>query len=55
MHALFPIATTVCFENYNFNPNNHYNCGFRNTFDYNQCMCTDYLGYTVTACGYIVR
>ena len=44
------IANTVCFENLKLNPNNH---GFRNTFDYNHCMCRDYLLYTVTASGHL--
>ena len=33
------------------NPNNHYNHGFHNIFDYNHCICSDYLPCTVTASG----
>ena len=53
-HASFPIANTVCFKNPKLNPNNHYHRGFRNTFDYNHCMCSDYSLYTVTASDYII-
>ena len=37
------------------NPNNNYNPIFCNTFYYNHCMCSDYLLYTVTASGHIIR
>ena len=45
---------TVYFKNPKLNPNNHYNCGCSNTFEHNHCMCSDYLLYTVTACGDII-
>ena len=37
------------------NPNNHYNYGFHNTFDYNHVISSDYLLYTVTASAHILR
>ena len=37
------------------NPNNHYNHGFHNTFDYNHCIYNDYLLYTVIASAHIIR
>ena len=37
------------------NPNNLYNHGFHNTFDYNHFMYSDYLLYTVTASAHIIR
>ena len=36
------------------NPNNYYNHGLGNTFDYNHCMCIDYLLYTITASGHLI-
>ena len=36
------------------NPNNHYNQGFRNTFDYNHFINSDYLLYTVTVSAHII-
>ena len=37
------------------NPNNHYNHGFPNTFDYNHYVYSDYLVYSVTAIAHIIR
>ena len=37
------------------NPNNHYNHGFPNTFDYNHYVYSDYLLCTVTASVHIIR
>ena len=36
------------------NPNNHYNHGFNNTFDYNPFIYSDYLLCTVTASADII-
>ena len=36
------------------NPNNHYNHGFHNTFDYNHVIYSDDLLCTVTASYYIL-
>ena len=37
------------------NPNNHYNHGFPNTFDYNHYVYSDYLVCSVTAIAHIIR
>ena len=37
------------------NPNNHYNHGFPNTFDYNHYVYSDYLVGSVTAIAHIIR
>ena len=36
------------------NPNNHYNHGSPNTFDYNHYVYSDYLVCSVTAIAYII-
>ena len=36
-------------------PNNHYNHGFLNTFDYNHYVYSDYLVCSVTAIDHIIR
>ena len=36
------------------NPNNHYNHGFPNTFDYNHYVYSDYLVCSVTAIAHII-
>ena len=36
------------------NPNNHYNHGFPNTFDYNHYVYSDYLVCSVTAIVHII-
>ena len=38
-----------------FNPNNHYNQGFPNTFDCNHYVYSDYLVCSVTAIAHSVR
>ena len=48
------IANIASFKNPQLNPNNLYNHGFHNTFDYNHFMCSDYLPYTVTASAHIM-
>ena len=50
----FEKKTKKLSENSKLNPNNRYNRGFCNTFDYNLCMCSEYLLYTVTASGHII-
>ena len=52
---LFPRANTVCFKNPKLNPNNYYIHGFRNNFDYNHFLYSDYLPYIVTAIAHILR
>ena len=47
----FPIANT----NPKLNPNTNYDHCFRNTFDYNQYMYSDYLLYSETARAHIIR
>ena len=47
-HASFPALILL-------NPNNHYNHGFHNTFDYKQFIYSDYLLFTVTASVHIIR
>ena len=37
------------------NPNNHYNHGFPNTFDYNHYVYSDYLVCSVPAIAHIIR
>ena len=37
------------------NPNNHYNHGFPNTFDYNHYVYSDYLVCSVTVIAHIIR
>ena len=37
------------------NPNNHYNHGVPNTFDYNHYVYSDYLVCSVTAIAHIIR
>ena len=37
------------------NPNNHYNHGFHNTFDYNHFTYSDYLPCRVTASAHIIH
>ena len=37
------------------NPNNHYNHGFPNTFDYNHYVYSDYFVCSVTAIAHIIR
>ena len=37
------------------NPNNHYNHGFPNTFDYNYYVYSDYLVCSMTAIAHIIR
>ena len=37
------------------NPNNYYNHGFPNTFDYNHYVYSDYLVCSVTAIAHIIR
>ena len=46
-HALFPALILL-------NPNNHYNHGFQNTFDYNHYVYSDYLVYSVPAIAHII-
>ena len=38
-----------------FNPNNHYNHGFLNTFDYNHYVYSDYLVCLVPAIAHMIR
>ena len=37
------------------NPNNHYNHGFPNTFDYNHYVYSDYLVYSLATIAHIIR
>ena len=47
-HASFPALILL-------NPNNHYNHGFPNTFNYNHYVYSDYLVCSVPAIAYIKR
>ena len=47
-HASFPALILL-------NPNNHYNHGFPNTYDYNHYVYSDYLVSSVPAIAYIIR
>ena len=55
IQCFIPIAVTVCFENLIVNPNNHYNHGFHNTFDYNHITYCDHLLYTVSVSAHFKR
>ena len=46
-HASFPALILL-------NPNNHYNHGFPNTFDYNHYVYSDYLVCSVPAIAHII-
>ena len=48
IHASFPALIQ-------HNPNNHYNHGFPNTFDYNHYVYSDYLVCSVPAIAHIIR
>ena len=47
-HASFPTLILL-------KPNNHYNHGFPNTFDYNHYVYSDYLMCSVPAIAHIIR
>ena len=47
-HASFPALILL-------NPNNHYNHGFPNTFDYNHYVDSDYFVCSVPAIAHIIR
>ena len=47
-HASFPALILL-------KPNNHYNHGFPNTFDYNHYVYSDYLVCLVTVIAHIIR
>ena len=55
MYVCYGRKRSIISENSKLNPNNRYNRGFRTTFDYNLCMCSEYLLHTVTASGHIMR
>ena len=57
LHFRYSIVIPHFIPNANilFNPNNHYNHGFHDTFDYNHFIYSDYLQCTVTDSAYIIR
>ena len=51
--GLKPICANKDIKLILLNPNNHYNHGFHNTFDYKHFIYSDCLLYTVTASAHI--
>ena len=59
LHIRYSKVITLCISRTKplilLNPNNHYNHGFPNTFDYNHYIYSDYLVCTVPTIAHIIR